>query len=148
MTRGPLPSYLHLHPSTQDEDLECTILLSCPMHTLTTRRAQQASPSNRNSSISSFTSLDISVGQCGRAEEGRADTMTDLLWTDPTKSVWNTCFKIAYIASSGYTIYLMLNDYKPTHDPNLDTLKVQYLLAGSAALGMVFPYAYTPAEVR
>lgn len=25
----------------------------------------------------------------------------------------------------------MLNDYKPTHDPNIDTFKVQYLLGGA-----------------
>ena len=41
----------------------------------------------------------------------------------------------------------MLNDYKPTHDPNLDTFKVEYLLGFSAILGILFPYAYRPAEV-
>lgn len=71
-----------------------------------------------------------------------------MLWTNPTQSLWNTTFKIAYIASSGYTIYLMLNDYKPTHDPNLDTFKVQYLIGGSAVLGLLLPYSYTPSEVR
>lgn len=74
-------------------------------------------------------------------------TVADLLWTDPTRSLWNTFFKIIFIASSAYTIYLMLNDYKPTHDPNLDTFKVQYLIAGSAVLGILFPYKYTPSEV-
>ena len=42
----------------------------------------------------------------------------------------------------------MLNDYKPTHDPNTDTFKVQYLFGAAAVLGMVFPYKYTPVEVR
>jgi hypothetical protein len=41
----------------------------------------------------------------------------------------------------------MLNDYKPTHDPNLDTFKVQYLLAASAVLAVIFPYKYTFSEV-
>ncbi|KAL9081364.1 MAG: hypothetical protein Q9157_000083 [Trypethelium eluteriae] len=52
----------------------------------------------------------------------------DLFWTfyEP-KSLYNTVFKIIFIASSSYIVYLMLNDYKPTHDPNLDTFKVQYL---------------------
>lgn len=72
----------------------------------------------------------------------------DLLWTNPTKSVWNTTFKIIFIGTQSYTIFLMLNDYKPTHDPNIDTFKVQYLLGGSAVLAIVFPYYYTPAEVR
>jgi ER lumen protein retaining receptor len=42
----------------------------------------------------------------------------------------------------------MLNDYRPTHDPNLDTFKVQYLLGASAVLALVFPYYYTFPEVR
>lgn len=41
----------------------------------------------------------------------------------------------------------MLNDYKPTHDPNIDTFKVQYLLGGSAVLAVLFPYRYEIAEV-
>ena len=41
----------------------------------------------------------------------------------------------------------MLNDYKPTHDPNLDTFKVQYLLGGSAILAVLFPYRYEFTEV-
>ena len=41
----------------------------------------------------------------------------------------------------------MLNDYKPTHDPNLDTFKVQYLLGASAILAILFPYKYTFPEV-
>ena len=72
----------------------------------------------------------------------------DLLWTfyDP-KSLYNTVFKIVFISTSAYTVYLMLNDFKPTHDPNLDTFKVQYLLAASAVLAIIFPYKYTFAEV-
>lgn len=42
----------------------------------------------------------------------------------------------------------MLNDYKPTHDPNIDTFKVQYLLGGSAVLAVLLPYRYELAEVR
>lgn len=42
----------------------------------------------------------------------------------------------------------MLNDYKPTHDPNIDTLQVQYLLGGSAFLAALFPYRYEITEVR
>lgn len=41
----------------------------------------------------------------------------------------------------------MLNDYKPTHDPNIDTFKVQYLLGGSAVLAVLFPYRYEFTEV-
>lgn len=42
----------------------------------------------------------------------------------------------------------MLNDYKPTHDPNLDTFKVQYLLGISAILAILFPHNYRFSEVR
>lgn len=73
----------------------------------------------------------------------------DLLWTfyDPG-ALYNTIFKIIFISSSAYTVYLMLNDYRPTHDPNLDTFKVQYLLGASAVMAILFPYKYTPTEVR
>jgi ER lumen protein retaining receptor len=71
----------------------------------------------------------------------------DLLWTDPTKSLWNTSFKIMFIGAQVYTVYLMLNDYKPTHDPNQDTFKVQYLMAGAAVLAILFPYKYSLAEM-
>lgn len=44
----------------------------------------------------------------------------------------------------------MLNDYKPTHDPNIDTFKVEYLLGGAAVLAIVFPnrFIYSPSEVN
>ncbi|KAF4313148.1 putative er lumen protein retaining receptor protein [Botryosphaeria dothidea] len=72
----------------------------------------------------------------------------DLLWTfyDPS-ALYNTIFKIIFISTSAYTVYLMLNDYRPTHDPNLDTFKVQYLLGASAVLAILFPYKYTPTEM-
>ncbi|KAI9800403.1 MAG: endoplasmic reticulum retention protein [Piccolia ochrophora] len=74
------------------------------------------------------------------------DIGQDLFWTF-TDSAYNTLFKIVFIGSSGYTVYLMLNDYKPTHDPNIDTFKVQYLLGGSAVLAILLPYKYTPSEI-
>ena len=69
----------------------------------------------------------------------------DLFWTF-TSSAYLTIFKVLFIASSAYTVYLMLNDYKPTHDPNIDTFKVQYLLGGSAVLAVLFPYKYKVTE--
>lgn len=73
-------------------------------------------------------------------------TVADLFWSF-TSSAWNTTLKLVFIASQGYILYLMLNDYKPTHDPNLDTFKVYYLLGGSAILAVLFPSYYTPAEI-
>jgi len=74
--------------------------------------------------------------------------VVDLFWTDPTRNLWNTPFKIMFIASQSYIVYLMLVDYKPTHDPNQDTFKVEYLLGGAAVLGIVWPPSYVPSEVR
>jgi len=70
----------------------------------------------------------------------------DLFWTFGD-STYNTIFKLLFLASSGYTIYLMTTAYKPTHDPNLDTFRVQYLLGGAAVLAVLFPYKYTPHEI-
>lgn len=70
----------------------------------------------------------------------------DLFWTFGD-SAYNTIFKLLFLGSSGYTIYLMTTAYKPTHDPNLDTFRVQYLLGGSLVLAVVFPYKYTPYEI-
>ncbi|KAJ6000095.1 hypothetical protein N7481_000504 [Penicillium waksmanii] len=62
-------------------------------------------------------------------------------------SLYLTTFKLLFIGSSGYIIYLMLNDFKPTHDPNLDTFKVQYLLGISAILAILFPHDYRLSEI-
>lgn len=73
--------------------------------------------------------------------------MIDLLWTDPTRNLYNTLMKIFFIASSGYTIYLMMNDYRATHDRNLDTFKVQYLFGGAFVLAVIFPYKWNFSEI-
>lgn len=70
----------------------------------------------------------------------------DLFWTF-FDSLYLTTFKLLFIGSSAYIIYLMLNDYKPTHDPNIDTFKVQYLLGISAILAVLFPHDYRFSEV-
>ncbi|KAL4866416.1 hypothetical protein BDV12DRAFT_199242 [Aspergillus spectabilis] len=70
----------------------------------------------------------------------------DLFWAF-TDSLYNTTFKFLFIGSSAYILYLMLNDYRPTHDPNLDTFKVQYLLASSALLALIFPHDYSVSEI-
>ena len=114
-------------------------------------RAAQAYRSNRKLCTLSSTSPGTSVSEpCSRYLQSprlTLSTSTDLFWSF-TDSAYNTIFKLLFIGSSAYTIYLMLNDYKPTHDPNIDTFKVQYLVGGSAVLAILFPYQYTPAEVN
>ncbi len=56
-------------------------------------------------------------------------------------------FKILFISSHGYIIYLMTTSFKPTNDPNLDTFKIQYLLGAAAALAVLIPYKYTVSEI-
>lgn len=68
----------------------------------------------------------------------------DLFSTD---SVYNFIFKVLFIASQSYIIYLMTSKYKPTHDPNLDTFRVQYLVGGAAALAILLPYKYIASEI-
>ncbi|KAL7931779.1 ER lumen protein retaining receptor [Trichoderma chlorosporum] len=64
-----------------------------------------------------------------------------------TNSIYNFIFKVLFIGSQGYIIYLMTNAYRPTNDVNVDTFRVQYLLGGAAVLAVAFPYYYTPAEI-
>ncbi|KAL2759800.1 hypothetical protein ACRALDRAFT_2038580 [Sodiomyces alcalophilus JCM 7366] len=64
-----------------------------------------------------------------------------------TNTLYNLIFKILFITSQGYIIYLMATTYKPTNDPSLDTFRVQYLLGGAAVLALLFPYFYSVSEV-
>ncbi|CAH0004286.1 unnamed protein product [Clonostachys byssicola] len=64
-----------------------------------------------------------------------------------TTSIYNLIFKILFLGSQGYILYLMTNAYKPTNDPNSDTFRVQYLLAGAAVLAIIFPYKYSFSEI-
>ncbi len=70
--------------------------------------------------------------------------LPDLFSTD---SIYNLVFKIMFISSQGYILYLMTTSYKPTNDPNLDTFRVEYLLGGAAVLGVLIPYTYTVSEI-
>ncbi|KAI9823346.1 MAG: endoplasmic reticulum retention protein [Thelocarpon impressellum] len=67
----------------------------------------------------------------------------DVFYSTP----YNAVLKLVYIGSSAYTLYLMLNDYKPTHDPNIDTFKVEYLLGGSFLMALLFPKDYSFFEI-
>lgn len=72
-------------------------------------------------------------------------TCLDLFWS--WVSLYNTVMKIFFIASSVYILYLMKRPFRPTHDPNLDTFKIEYLFIGSFVAAMLFNYQYTFAEV-
>ncbi|KFX86769.1 hypothetical protein O988_00396 [Pseudogymnoascus sp. VKM F-3808] len=69
------------------------------------------------------------------------------IFTTFTHSYYNSIFKILFISSSGYTLYLMMTTYKPTQSAPLDTFRVQYLLLGALVLGVLFPPEYTFTEI-
>ncbi|KAL2160859.1 hypothetical protein VTH06DRAFT_1056 [Thermothelomyces fergusii] len=68
----------------------------------------------------------------------------DLPWTS---SPYNFVFKVLFISSQFYIIYLMTRAYRPTNDPNLDTFRVEFLLGFAAVLAILFPVRYTVLEV-
>lgn len=126
-------------------------MLTCsPRWSLVTKICRRAVPdcrSSRKSSTSWFSLLVTLVSQVDSPFPTTTLTRSlDLFWT-LTDSLYLTTFKLLFIGSSGYIIYLMLNEYKPTHDPNLDTFKVQYLLGISALLALLFPHDYRFSEV-
>ncbi|KFZ08905.1 hypothetical protein V502_09063 [Pseudogymnoascus sp. VKM F-4520 (FW-2644)] len=69
------------------------------------------------------------------------------IFTTFTHSYYNSVFKILFISSSGYTLYLMTTAYKPTQSAPLDTFRVQYLLLGAFVLAVLFPPEYTIREI-
>lgn len=62
-------------------------------------------------------------------------------------SLYNFIMKIFFIASSVYILYLMKMKFRPTHDPSIDTFKIEYLLGPCAILGLIFHYSFTVTEV-
>jgi ER lumen protein retaining receptor len=62
--------------------------------------------------------------------------------------MYNSAMKIFFIASSVYILYLMKGPFRPTHDPNIDTFKVEFLVLGAFVASMIFNYEYSLAEVR
>jgi len=81
-------------------------------------------------------------------------------------SLYNSVMKVFFITSSCYILYLMKYKYKsveshflicndfltfsqirPTHDPSIDTFKIEYILAPSLILGLIFNYRYNFTEI-
>ncbi|CDO74701.1 hypothetical protein BN946_scf184847.g9 [Trametes cinnabarina] len=62
-------------------------------------------------------------------------------------SLYNFAMKIFFIASSCYVLYLMKYKYRPTHDPSIDTFRVEYLIGPCAVLALLFHYRFTIPEL-
>ncbi|KIM64010.1 hypothetical protein SCLCIDRAFT_1213830 [Scleroderma citrinum Foug A] len=62
-------------------------------------------------------------------------------------SLYNFVMKIFFISSSCYILYLMKYRFRPTHDPTLDTFKVEYLAGPCFALALIFNYHFDFTEI-
>ncbi|KAJ3189839.1 endoplasmic reticulum retention protein [Gaertneriomyces sp. JEL0708] len=52
-------------------------------------------------------------------------------------SIYNSIMKIFFISTSFYVLFLMKKKFRATWDPNLDTMRLEYLLAPCAVLGLL-----------
>jgi ER lumen protein retaining receptor len=62
-------------------------------------------------------------------------------------SIYNFVMKLFFIGSSCYILYLMKYKFRPTHDPAIDTFRIEYLVGPCAVLGFVFNYEFKPTEI-
>ena len=62
-------------------------------------------------------------------------------------SLYNFIMKIFFIASSVYILYLMKFRYRPTHDPSIDTFKVEYLVGPALLLSLIINYKFEFTEI-
>ncbi|KAF9012679.1 ER lumen protein retaining receptor-domain-containing protein [Cyathus striatus] len=62
-------------------------------------------------------------------------------------SLYNSAMKLFFIASSCYILYLMRYKYRPTHDPSIDTFRIEYLLGPCLVLALIFNYKFSPSEI-
>ncbi|TFK74707.1 ER lumen protein retaining receptor [Pluteus cervinus] len=62
-------------------------------------------------------------------------------------SLYNSVMKVFFIASSCYILYLMKFRFRPTHDPSIDTFRVEYLVGPCLVLSLIFNYKFNFTEI-
>jgi len=62
-------------------------------------------------------------------------------------SLYNSIMKLFFIGSSVYILYLMKYKYRPTHDPSIDTFKVEYLVGPCLIFALIFNYQFIISEI-
>jgi len=62
-------------------------------------------------------------------------------------SLYNSAMKLFFIGSSVYILYLMKYKYRPTHDPSIDTFKVEYLVGPCVIFALIFNYKFIVSEI-
>ncbi|PWN89839.1 putative ERD2-ER lumen protein-retaining receptor [Acaromyces ingoldii] len=55
-------------------------------------------------------------------------------------SFYRIIMKLFFIGSSVYILYLMRIKFRPTHDPAIDTIRLEYLMGPAAVLAILFHY--------
>ncbi|WFD03895.1 endoplasmic reticulum retention protein [Malassezia obtusa] len=55
--------------------------------------------------------------------------------------------KLFFLGSSFYVIYLMKFKFRSRVELDIDSIRVEYLLGGSAVLALLFNYKFTPLEI-
>ncbi|KAK1231662.1 endoplasmic reticulum retention protein [Marasmius sp. AFHP31] len=62
-------------------------------------------------------------------------------------SLYNSLMKLFFISSSCYTLYLMKGRFRPTHDPSIDTFRIEYLVGPCFVLALIFNYQFSFTEI-
>lgn len=62
-------------------------------------------------------------------------------------SLYNTTMKVFFIASSIYTVHLMINKYRKTIKEDIDNFPVKYLIGGSFVMSLIFTNRYSFGEI-
>ncbi|KAF9005730.1 HDEL sequence binding protein [Hymenopellis radicata] len=62
-------------------------------------------------------------------------------------SLYNFLMKLFFIGSSCFILYLMRYRFRPTHDPSIDTFRIEYILGPCFLLSLVFNYKFTLLEI-
>lgn len=62
-------------------------------------------------------------------------------------SLYRFLMKLFFIGSSVYVLYLMKVKFRPTHDPAIDTIKLEYLMGPCFVLALLFHYRFDFVEI-
>ena len=63
-------------------------------------------------------------------------------------SLYNTCMKVFFIASSVITVYLMYFKFRATYDSNHDTFRMEFLIVPVGGLAFLVNHDFSPLEVN
>ena len=62
-------------------------------------------------------------------------------------SYYNLVLKLAYLGSTGYICYLMWVQFRSSWNPDLDTLRIEYILVPCGVFALLLTHKYTILEV-